>query len=130
MSSASGIGIHFEFICNEGIIELTTDSGVFRTWDIESGYGPVTDVGKTCTINGNGHIFWAPSNKTNDSDMSTIEVIITDKENVIGLASIQIRSNNDKSIFYAELEKAIEIPLVNGEHQKIDQGYIDNFFNN
>ncbi len=130
LSSASGIGIHFEFIYNGGIMELTTDNGVFRTWDIESGYGPVTDVGKTYTIDGNGHIFWAPSDKANNSDMSTIKVIITDKGNVVGLASIQIRSDDNKSTFFAELEKAVEIPLVDGEYQKIDQGYIDNFFNN
>lgn len=128
LGSASGIGIGFAFTYDGGVIELTANGGRFLTWDVESGCGPITDVGETYTMNGSGHIFWAPSDGMNDADRSTIDVIVKRDGYIVGLASIRIRAGKEQNTAYAELRKAVEIPMVDGEYQKIDQTYLDEFF--
>ncbi|WP_028517758.1 dockerin type I repeat-containing protein [Ruminococcus flavefaciens] len=60
MSDWSGIGILLEFDSKDYPITLSTDKGHFTTWDIETGDGVVTNVGKTYDIGNNGYIFWTP----------------------------------------------------------------------
>lgn len=127
-SSASGIGIPFAFAYDEGIIELTAHGGRFLTWDIENGSGPVTDVGETYIINGSGYIFWAPSDGIQNAEGSTIDVIVKKDGHIVGLASIRIHTDKDRATASAELKKAVEIPMVNGAYQEIDQAYLDEFF--
>lgn len=129
LSSASGIGIPFAFAYDEGVIELTAHGGRFLTWDVENGSGPVTDVGETYTMNGGGTIFWAPSDGKNDAEGSTIDVIVKRDGHIVGLAYIRIHTDKDRITASAELKKAVEIPMVDGAYQEIDQAYIDEFFN-
>lgn len=128
LSSASGIGIPFFFAYDGGTIELTANGGRFLTWDIETGSGPITDVGETYTMHGSGHIFWAPSDGMNDIDRSTIDLIVKHDGHIVGLASIQIRAGKEQYTASAELKKAVELPMVDGKYQEIDQAYLDKFF--
>lgn len=126
--SACGIGIPFAFAYEEGAIELTAHGGRFLTWDVENGSGQVTDVGETYTMNGGGTIFWAPSDGMQDAEGSTIDVIVKRDGHIVGLASIRIHTDEERITASAELKKAVEIPMVDGAYQKIDQAYIDEFF--
>ena len=129
LGSACGIGIPFAFAYDGGVIELTAHGGRFLTWEVdESGAGPVTDVGETYTLNGGGNIFWAPSDGMNDAERSAIDVIVKRDGHIVGLASIQIRTDKDRITASAALKKAVEIPMVDGVYQEIDQAYVDEFF--
>lgn len=128
LSSASGIGIPFSFTYDEGVIELTAHGGRFLTWDIENGSGPITDVGETYTMNGSGHIFWAPSDGMDGAEGSVIDVIVKRDGYIVGLALIQIHTDKDRITASAELKKAVEIPVVDGKYQEVAQTYLDEFF--
>lgn len=128
MSSTVGIGVYLEFIYSGAAIELTSETGSFITWDAES--GQVTDVGKRYRINEKGKIFWAPSAGQVDQSLDAVQVMVKEQEHIVGLAVIKAspgKNDFDTSI-YAELEKDVGIPLVNGMHQTVTQEYVDNFF--
>ena len=68
MSDWSGIGILLEFDSKDYSITLSTNEGHFTTWDIETGDGVVTNVGKTYDIGNSGYIFWTPDDLKYSSD--------------------------------------------------------------
>ena len=60
MSNWSGIGILLEINSKDYPVTLKTVDGHFSSWDINSGSGPVENMGKTYDVGNFGYIFWTP----------------------------------------------------------------------
>ncbi len=100
LSSASGIGILFDFYYPNNSVNLSADKGTFKTWDIEKGSGAVESVGKTYTIENEGYIFWTPDKESIFGDEKII-IHITDSKNV-NLGEIVI-THDENGVFSAVL---------------------------
>ena len=133
LSSAEGIGIHFEFLYENGTIELYTNNGEFVIWDVDYKNlindfdgGRIITLGNECTIQSKGNVFWAPNRFSNQQ--SVINVKITQNNHITGAAVIKMVSI-DESTVGAELVKLVSFPLNDGEYQNVTQEYIEEFFN-
>ena len=116
-----GIGIGFELIYAGCAIEAETDGGVLLVHEDKA----VREVGQKYLFETQGELFWVPT----DGDGHCIRVVIRENGNVVGLALIRIWKS-ESGEFFASLEKSVGIPLVDGKHQKIDDGYLLEFFGN
>ena len=108
MSDWSGIGILLEFDSKDYSITLSTNEGHFTTWDIETGDGVVTNVGKTYDVGNSGYIFWTPDDlKYSDDFENEITVKGKNGDAQIELGKIYVTKDNqsNKSDLIASLER-------------------------
>ena len=104
MSDWSGIGILLEFDSKDYSITLSTNEGHFTTWDIETGDGVVTNVGKTYDVGNKGYIFWTPDNLHYDEKFES-EILVIGEKNGKSIEVGKIVINmNDKHTLSAVLK--------------------------
>ena len=99
MSDWSGIGILLEFDSKDYSITLSTNEGHFTTWDIETGDGVVTNVGKTYDVGNKGYIFWTPDNLHYDEKFESEILVIGEKNGKsIEVGKIVINMNDKNTL--------------------------------